>query len=141
MVIYLDTSALLKLYVEEEGRDLVREAVAVAISAVTSTIAYAEARAGLARRFREGDFKEEEYGRATSKLDEQWRGYERLAVSASIARSAGDLAERHALRGFDAVHLASALWFSKKFEDLRFLAFDDQLSLAARDASLNLYES
>ena len=141
MVIYLDTGALLKLYIEEEGRDLVREAVAVAISAVTSTIAYAEARAGLARRFREEDFTEEEYGRATSKLDEQWIGYERLAVSGSIAHSAGDLAERHALRGFDAVHLASALWFSKKFEERRFLAFDDRLSLAARDASLNLYES
>lgn len=50
MVIYLDTSALLKLYVEEEGRWLVREAVSTAEAAATSVVAYAEARAGFARR-------------------------------------------------------------------------------------------
>ena len=56
MVVYLDTSAPLKLYVEEEGRELVREAVGAAEVAATSTVAYAEARVGLARRLREEDF-------------------------------------------------------------------------------------
>jgi predicted nucleic acid-binding protein len=55
MVIYLDTSALIKLYVEEESREIVEEAV-VAAAIVTSTITYAEARSGLARRLREEDF-------------------------------------------------------------------------------------
>ncbi len=106
MVVYLDTSALLKLYVEEEGRELVRGAVRSAEVAATSTVTYAEARAGLARRAREGDFTDEEHGRAVKRLDEEWRGYDRLAVSNLIAYRAGELAERHALRGYDAVHLA-----------------------------------
>ncbi len=140
-MIYLDTSALLKLYVEEDGRELVRSAVEDAEVAATSTVAYAEARAGLGRRLREGDFTDAEHRRIVDHLSEQWRGYDRLAVSNLVAFRAGELAERHALRGFDSIHLASALRFSERFEDLRFLAFDDRLSSAARDASLNIYES
>lgn len=128
MVVYLDTSALLKLYVEEEGRELVREAVAAAEVAATSTVAYAEARAGLARRLREADFTEDEHSRAVERLSGEWRSYDRLAVSNLITFRAGELAERHALRGFDSVHLASALRLSERFEDLRFLAFDDRLA-------------
>ena len=69
MVIYLDTSALLKLYVEEEGRALVEEAIASS-DIVTSTVTYAEARAGLARRLREDDFSDRAYRRVVSALDE-----------------------------------------------------------------------
>lgn len=139
MNLYLDTSALLKLYVEEEGREIVREAVEAAEVAATSTVAYSEARAGLARRLREGDFTEEEHRRAVERLDREWRGYERLAVSNLVAYRAGELAERHALRGFDAVHLASAARLEERFEDLRFLAFDDRLSDAARKTPVSVY--
>ncbi|MBA3792746.1 MAG: type II toxin-antitoxin system VapC family toxin [Rubrobacter sp.] len=140
MVVYLDTSALVKLYVEEEGRDLVREAVGIAERAVTSTVAYAEARAGLARRFRERDFTEEEYRGAVGDLDDDWPAYDRLDVSETISHLAGGLAESHALRGYDAVHLASAARFSMRFEDLRFLCFDGRLNDAARGAGLAVYD-
>ena len=142
-MVYLDTSALLKLYVEEEGHELVREAVGAAELTATSTIAYAEARAGLARRLREGDFTEEEHRGAVEDLDRDWPTYARLDASNSVSRHAGELAERHALQGFDSIHLAraTALRLSERFEDLRFLAFDDRLATAAPDASLNLYES
>lgn len=118
---------MLKLYVEEDGRDVVYEAVGAAEAVSTSTVAYAEARAGLARRFREGDFTEEEHRRTVEQLDEEWRGYERLAVSDLLSYRAGELARRHALRGYDAVHLASALRFAKRFDELCFLAFDGRL--------------
>lgn len=140
MVVYLDTSALLKLYVEEEGSELVREAVGIAELTATSTVAYAEARAGLARRWREDDFTDAEYRGAVEDLDADWITYARLDVSNAVARSAGELAERYALRGFDSIHLASALRLSDRFEDLRFLAFDDRLTDTARAASLILYE-
>ena len=47
MVIYLDTSALLKLYIEEEGREVVVGAVASGELLATSIIAYAVRRASL----------------------------------------------------------------------------------------------
>lgn len=140
MVVYLDTSALVKLYVlEEEGLELVHEAVRQAEAVATSTVAYAEARAGLARKWREGIFTEEQYRGAVSDLDEDWPAYTRLAVSNLVAHRAGEMAERYSLRGFDAVHLASAARLEERFEDLRFLAFDERLTAAAREVPLTVY--
>jgi len=140
LIVYLDTSALVKLYAEEEnGRELVRRAVEESERTATSTVAYAEARAGLARQQREGIFTAEELRRAVSDLDDDWPTYARLTVSDPLARQAGELAERHALRGYDSVHLASAVRLGKRFEDLRFLAFDGRLTDAARQASLSVY--
>lgn len=141
MVIYLDTSALLKIYIEEEGRKPVMEAVSTAELVATSTVAYAEARAELARRAREGDFTEEEHRSAVSDLDEDWQAYFRLDVTNFVSYRAGELAESYALRGFDAVHLESAIQFDERFEKLRFLAFDDRLTDAAREAALVVYDT
>lgn len=127
----MDTSALVKLYVTEEGRETVVEAVKDAARVATSTVAYAEARAAFARRQREAELSEEEYRRVVDALDEGWESYDRLIVSDTVARLAGDIAERHALRGFDAIHLASAIRLKERFEDLHFLAFDDRLVQAA----------
>jgi predicted nucleic acid-binding protein len=55
-----------------------------------------------------------------------------VELSAKVAKRAGDLAERRPLRGFDAIHLASAL----EVEELTgvvpdFLCFDERLREAA----------
>lgn len=128
----MDTSALVKLYVAEEGREIVVKAVKEASRVTTSTAAYAEARAAFSRRKREGELSEEEYWRVVEALDEGWERYDRLTVSDTVARRAGDMAERHALRGFDAIHLASAARLKERFGDLHFLAFDVRLVDAAR---------
>ncbi len=109
MILYLDTSALVKLYAVEEGREEVEQALEKADRVATCAVAYAEARTALARKLREGVFSKEEHREAVTALDEDWRTLEVLSVTENVARFAGDLAERHALRGFDAVHLASAL--------------------------------
>ncbi len=70
MIAYRDTSALVKLYAaEEDGRELVRLAVEESERVATSTVAYAEARAGLARKQREGVFTADDLRRAVSDLD------------------------------------------------------------------------
>lgn len=130
---------MIKLYVEEEDREVVFDAVEEATTVATSTVAYAEARSGLARRFREGYFTEEEYRRIVNRLNENWKTYTRLPVSNLLTREAGEMAERHSLRGFDAIHLASAKRLEGRFDGLRFLAFDDRLMNAAKDASMSVY--
>lgn len=60
-------------------------------------------------------------------------------VSDLISYRAGSLAELHALRGYDAVHLATALRFAEDFADLQFLSFDKRLNDAARQAGLSIY--
>ena len=141
MILYLDTSALVKLYAVEEGREAVEHAVEEAELIVTSAVAYAEARATLARKHREGVFSEEEHSEAVAALDEDWRTLDVLSVTENVARFAGDLAEQHALRGFDAIHLASALLVRTAIlgqssgeadqEDVLFLGFDSDLVEAA----------
>lgn len=93
---------------------------------------YAEARSALARKTREGIFDNEGHRRVVQALDDDWSDYVRQTVTNLVAYRAGKLAERYALRGFDAVHLASALRLRERFEDLSFLAFDDRLNTAAR---------
>lgn len=138
MVIYLDTSALLKLHVDEDDRELVAEATQSAKIAV-STVVYAEARAGLARRLREGDFTDQEHRDMVAALDEDWRTFDRLHVSSLIAYYAGQLAQQYALRGYDAIHLALAKRFAQRFEELRFMAFDRRLANAASEAGVRVY--
>ena len=53
MILYLDTSSLVKLYMEEEGSLKIETLVRSSEATVTSIVSYAEARAAFARRFRE----------------------------------------------------------------------------------------
>ncbi len=146
MFLYLDTSALVKLYVEEEeGRDPVRRAVAESERISTSVVAYTETRAALAHRQREGIFTAEQLREAVGDLDRDWAGFFKVAASNSLAHLAGEIAERYALRGFDAIHPASARRLEERFDDfrrlLRLLAFDDRLTDAAKAASMLVYPS
>ena len=106
----------------------------------TSTVAYAEARAALARKEREGEFIHEQHRRAVGALDVEWRGFVRLIVSNLVAHRAGKMAERYSLRGFDAIHLASAARLREDFVDLQFLTFDARLVAAARGSLVPVYE-
>ena len=109
MVLYLDTSSLVKLYVEEQDSSKVEEWVKSSRVTATSLIAYAEARAAFARRFREKAFSSREYGRLISFFNEDWDNYLIVRVTKELVRLAGDSTEKHALRGFDAIHLSSAV--------------------------------
>ena len=137
--LYLDTSALVKLYVEEEGRETVFEAVEKAEWVATSTVAYAEARATFARKVRSGDLPERGRRQAVSDLDVEWRGFVRISVSNRVAYRAGEMAERYDLRGFDAIHLASAARLGEEFSGVRFLACDARLMEAARGTPVRVY--
>ncbi len=109
MICYLDTSALVKLYVHEQGSKTVHELVDAVSVVATSRVAYPEARAALARGFRENTLTEKDYRLVVTALQHDWASYFVLEVSNSIALLAGELAEKYRLRGFDAIHLATAL--------------------------------
>ena len=133
MIVYLDTSSLIKLYVDEEGSAAVRALVAGASVVATSVLAYPEARSAMARLRREGVLTEIEQARAKGDLDRDWGSFLALPVD-TIWRQAGELAERHGLRGADSVHLASfqALLGHKEGVPATFSSFDERLNLAVR---------
>jgi len=137
VILYLDTSSLVKLYAEEAGSDDVRDQVARAAIACTSVVAYAEARSALARRRREHGLTTAEHRRAKQALDRDWPKLLTLDVTGSLARRAGGLAEKRRLRGFDSLHLASFLAIYEEFdaEEVRFSSFDRGLNRAALNES------
>jgi predicted nucleic acid-binding protein len=111
----------------------VRELVTGAAVVATSVLAYPEARSALARLRREGGLTESEQLRAKAELDQDWSGFLALQVD-GVWRAAGELAERHGLRGADSIHLATFLALVAKSEDqpVRFSSFDERLNQAAR---------
>ena len=139
MRLYLDTSALVKLYVDEEGSALIREAVAQAELISTSRVAYVEARAAFARRRHTRELEAQDYRRIVRDLDGDWDHYLRLDVTESLVRTAAHLAERHRLRAYDAIHLASAEELKDRLtEQIVFGCWDVELEAAARRDGLEL---
>jgi len=140
VTLYLDTSSLVKLYVQEVGSEDVRNLVAQAAVVSTSIVAYPETRAALARLRRSGDLTAAKFAAAKRNFEEQWPALLTLEVTAAVGREAGDFAERYALRGFDALHLASFADVARRAgpSDTRFSSFDDPLNKAARDVARRL---
>jgi predicted nucleic acid-binding protein len=137
VILYLDTSALVKLYVEEPGTGAVVAGVERARAVVTVRVTYAEARAAFARHAREGGASPAQLRRVTKQLDVDWGSYGVIEVTEPLVHRAGMLAERHALRGYDAVQLAAALEVRRAGGEVEFACFDARLSLAARRERLS----
>ena len=134
MTVYLDTSSLVKLYVAESGSDAVRRLVDAASVVATSTSAYAEARAALARRRRERALRPKAFASAKNTFEAEWPDYFTVEVTSALCRQAGELAERYRLRAYDSVHLAAFAEVAREagVRDTRFSSFDHTLNRAAR---------
>jgi predicted nucleic acid-binding protein len=138
MIVYLDTSSLVKLYVEEDESSKVDLLLKSSEVTATSLVAYAEARAAFARRFREKAFTTDAYNLLKEFFDEDWDRYLILSVTADMIRLAGDLAEKHALRSFDSIHLASALTLRQELSSpIVFSCFDNNLQQASEREGLH----
>jgi len=135
VILYLDTTALAKLFVVEPGAESLGRAVAQAAAVATHLIAYAEMRATFARAVRMGRVDGAALPALIIEFERRWASIEVLAVTEPLVRRAGDLAERHGLRGYDSVHLAAVLALRELVgsgAEVRFGVFDSKL----RDAAL-----
>ena len=86
---------------------------------------YPETRAAVARARRMGRLQQRDLLRARRRVETLWAAVDRVPVTEELARRAGDLAEAHALRAYDALHLASAVAVA-----------DDETVLVAADGEL-----
>jgi predicted nucleic acid-binding protein len=139
LILYLDTSALVKLYVRETGSVRVRNWLNKAAAAATSVVAYAEARATFARLHRSALTNPRRHRERVARLNADWESFMRVELSPSVVRLAGETAETYELRGFDSIHLASALWLRDRTDiPCRFAAFDQRLYEGATRAGLSV---
>jgi len=130
VILYLDTSSLVKLYVDEAGSREVQKLVGGAGVVSTSVVAFPETRAAFARLAREGTLTPEQLASVRSGFQRDWESLFKIRVLKRVYERAGELAEEHALRGFDALHLAS-------FLELLAQAEGEEVEFSACDARLN----
>jgi uncharacterized protein len=133
-VVYFDSSALVKLLVEEAGTDLAAELWDGCDAALSSRLAYPEVRAALAAAGRNRDLDPAGQDAAENAWEEYWSATRPVELTPAVEQNAGQLAARHALRGADAVHLASALAASQP--GLILAAWDRRLRDGAKAAGL-----
>lgn len=134
MILYVDTSALIKLVLVEQGSELAAELWTGSPRAASSILAYPEGRAALAAARRNGRLESGLYGRALEKFEKMFEQLLAIEVDERLAGSAGERAASFGLRGADAVHLATALDLSD--EEVIFVTWDQDLAGAAASAGL-----
>ena len=139
MILYCDTSALVKRYVREDHSESVRRAWREARRVVTSEVAFAEAMAAVARRWRFGDLTNRAHDKLRERIGRDFHTLVRVPVSDDLNRRIAELVLRYPLRGFDAIHLSSALLIQEEVRGpVIFACFDGDLSAAAQTAGLEL---
>ena len=137
---YLDTSALVKLYVDEDGSDRLWNQVADT-NPTTCRITWAEAAAALARREREDRGANTSFAVARARLAQDWPLLHVIEVTQALVERAGELAGAFSLRGYDSVQLAAGeAMFRAVDEPVVFLCFDRNLNRAARILGMQLLD-
>lgn len=128
MIVYLDASALVKRYVAEAGSEAVDQLIGEADIVGTSLISRVEVAAALAKGVRVRLLERDEACGALQVFYAQWNDVVRLQLTETIVTRAGGLAWEHGLRGYDAVHLAVALFWQETIGEPVILAtFNRQL--------------
>ncbi len=139
-IIYLDTSALLKLYIQENQSDAVRTLVTDASGAGTSMLTYTEMAAAMARAERMRILTADSARKAWDGFLKDWPELTRLKLSAALTERASGLAWEYGLRGYDAMHLAAAMtWQDALGEPVLLATFDRLLWSAGQKAGIPVW--
>jgi uncharacterized protein len=128
-IVYFDSSALVKLFLDEAGSEEARELWNASDAVLSSDLAYPEVCSGLAAAGRSGRVAHRAAARAAGVWDDVWPGARKIAVSEGICHRAGSLAASRGLSGADAVHLASVLAIYEP--GVIFAVWDERLRSAA----------
>ncbi|MBI3937962.1 MAG: type II toxin-antitoxin system VapC family toxin [Betaproteobacteria bacterium] len=138
MIVYLDASALVKRYVAEAGSLEVDALIGEAQAIGTAVVSRAEVAAAFARAARGGLVTRAAVAKAMEAFNADWEHLIRLQLGEPLAARAAALAWEHGLRGYDAVHLASALvWRETLGEAVTVATYDQELRRGAQATGLS----
>ncbi|MEO6975100.1 MAG: type II toxin-antitoxin system VapC family toxin [Gallionella sp.] len=132
MILFCDTSALIKLYIKEDGSETVTAKLIESEGIAVCRIAWAEAIAAFSRRVRDVPEDAAVIEQAKAALTQDWPNFIVMEVTQPLVERAGDYADTFALRGYDSVQLASAFEVGRVTESpIYFACFDIRLNKAA----------
>lgn len=133
MILFCDTSALVKLYLKEDFSDEMQALAGAASMIAVCRIAWAEIMAALARRTRENPGDTEVIELVRKRLHADWPRYAIVEITQPLVELAGEYADTFALRGYDSVQLAAARGLRDATrEELHFACFDTRLQKSAK---------
>jgi len=135
-VAFFDSSAFVKLLVEENGSNIAARLWDEADAVVASRLARPEVGGALAAAHRDNRLEPRDERRARRAWDEFWDATRVIELTEHLAETAAALAGRLSLGGADAVHLASALTLAEA--DLVLVTWDRRLSTAAVEAGVTV---
>jgi predicted nucleic acid-binding protein len=130
MMLALDSSALVKRYVAEEGRELVLEQMERDPDWAASAVCLPETRIAFCRRAPD----EPTERRLADAFLEGWEEFHVVPVDDSCLARAVEIGCQHQVRTLDAVHLAAA---ERLPRPVSFLSFDDRQAAVARELGLD----
>jgi uncharacterized protein len=136
---YLDTSALVPLLIAEPSSASCRRFFDDADRMVSSRLSYVETAAALAQACRIDRITAATHQAALRSLEDVWSQFEIVEADEPLIHDAAELAHRHDLRGYDAVHCASARQLDD--EDLVAAAGDRQLLQAWSALGIATYDT
>ncbi len=132
MILFCDTSALVKLYLHEDDTDTVASQAAGSEVIAVIRIAWVETMSALARRSREQPQGASTIAQARQRFVTDWPRYLTLEVTQTLVELAGDYAEAFALRAYDSVQLAALQILHRELPgEVRFACYDSRLVKAA----------
>jgi predicted nucleic acid-binding protein len=133
LILFCDTSALVKLYIQEDASDAMRMLADSASAIAVCRIAWAETMAALARRARENPADAALIEAVRTRFSTDWPRYAIVEVTQPLVELAGEYADTFSLRGYDSVQLAAAHILQQAAgEELHFACFDSRLKRSAR---------
>lgn len=128
-LVYFDSSALVKLVVDEDGSELASQLWDGCDAALSSRLAYPEVCAALAAAARNRELSRAGLRAALGSWEEFWAAMRPVELTETVASRAGALARTAALRGADAVQLASVIALGSA--DVIFAVWDRRLHAGA----------
>jgi uncharacterized protein len=140
MIVYADTSALVKRYIREPDSTEVSALLEQADAVGTVTITQVEMASALGKAARLKWVKKEAALQAWKDFLTHWSMLTRIGLGSGVIDRASRLAWEHGLRGYDAVHLAAALvWQETLNLPILLATFDRDLWNAGEKERLKMW--
>jgi len=140
MIVYVDTSALVKRYIHEPASEEVFTLVDQAEAVGTAIITQVEIASALEKAVRLKWVEQETAWQSWQDFLSHWHSFTRFGISTGIIERASRLAWEHGLRGYDAVHLASVMVWQETLDmSIIFATFDHNLWKAGEKERLKVW--
>jgi len=131
-MIYFDSSAMVKRYLDEEGSYKVNKMLDETSVVATSILTYPEILSAFIRKQRMRDIPKDAYAKASTALESEWSYFFIIQFSDQLYPAIRRIIERYGLKAADSIHLASALWLKHSLkENVSFVSSDTSLLKAA----------